>query len=103
MFSFLKRIFSKTPATDYAGLVKNGALIIDVRTPGEYKDGHIKGAVNIPLDEIRGRIEDIRKKGKPVITCCRSGARSGMARSILQSAGIECHNGGAWDSLRNRI
>ena len=103
MFEFLKRLFSKGPETDFASLVRNGAVIVDVRTPGEFKSGHIKGALNIPVDQIRSRTAELKKKGKPVITCCRSGSRSGMARSILQSAGIECHNGGAWDRLRDRI
>ncbi|OQP59036.1 hypothetical protein A4R26_21855 [Niastella populi] len=46
---------------------------------------------------------DLKKKGKPIITCCRSGNRSGIAKGILSSAGIECYNGGAWNSLNNKI
>ena len=103
MFDFFKRLFSKGPEIDFASLVRNGAVIVDVRTPGEFKSGHIKGALNIPVDQIRGQSAELKKKGKPVITCCRSGSRSGMAKSILDSAGIECYNGGAWDSLREKI
>ncbi|MEY3245808.1 MAG: hypothetical protein RL253_965, partial [Bacteroidota bacterium] len=88
---------------DYAALVKNGALIIDVRTPGEFNSGHIKGSINIPLDDIRNKTEELKKKNKVIITCCRSGNRSGMAKSMLESAGIECHNGGAWNVLNNQI
>ncbi len=103
MLDFIKKLFLKAPEADFASLVRNGAVILDVRSPGEFKNGHIKGSLNIPVDQIRSRTAELKKKGKPVITCCRSGARSAMARSILQSAGIECHNGGAWESLRDRI
>ena len=96
-------LFSSKPAVNYSELVKNGALIVDVRTPGEFAQGHIKGSVNIPLDVIRSRVAELKQKNKPVITCCRSGARSGSARSILADAGIECYNGGAWDSLQNSL
>jgi phage shock protein E len=103
MFDFFKRLFSKGPETDFAELLRKGAVIVDVRTPGEYKSGHIKGSLNIPVDQIRSKTAELKKKGKPVITCCRSGSRSAMARTILTSAGIECYNGGAWDSLKDRI
>jgi rhodanese-related sulfurtransferase len=100
---FFSNLFSSKPAVDYAELVKSGAIIVDVRTPGEFAQGHVKGAVNIPLDMIRSRAAELKQKNKPVITCCRSGARSGSAKSILTDAGIECYNGGAWDSLQNHL
>ena len=103
MLDFIKKLFSKAPETDFASLVRNGAVIVDVRTADEFKSGHIKGALNIPVDQIPSHTEGLRKKGKPVITCCRTGSRSGIARTILTAAGIECHNGGPWDVLRNRI
>jgi phage shock protein E len=103
MLSLLKNMFSAAPQADYAALVKSGALIIDVRTPGEFNSGHIKGSINIPLDDIRNKTEELKKKNKVIITCCRSGNRSGMAKSMLESAGIECHNGGAWNVLNNQI
>ncbi len=103
MLSLLKNMFSAAPQADYAALVKSGALIIDVRTPGEFNSGHIKGSINIPLDDIRNKTEELKKKNKLIITCCRSGNRSGMAKSMLESAGIECHNGGAWNVLNNQI
>ena len=96
-------MFAATPATDYAELVKNGAIIVDVRTTVEFKSGHIKGSINIPLDPINNKIEELKKKNKIVITCCRSGNRSGMAKSILERNGIECYNGGAWNILENKV
>ena len=98
-------LFSKLFGTsvDYAELVKNGALILDVRTPSEYSGGHIKGSKNIPVNIIQREVAGIKKMGKPVITVCQSGARSGMAKGILKSAGIEVYNGGSWFSLRSKI
>jgi rhodanese-related sulfurtransferase len=101
MFSFIKNLFG--PATDYNALLEKGAVIIDVRTAGEYANGHIKGSKNIPLDIINGRVAELKKASKPVITVCRSGARSGMAKGILASGGIEVYNGGPWNSLMQKI
>ncbi len=88
---------------DYATLVKNGAMIVDVRTPGEFNSGHIQGSINIPLDLIENKAAELKRKNKVVITCCRSGSRSGMAMSILKEEGIECYNGGPWNVLDNKI
>lgn len=100
---FFSNLFSSKPAVDFSELVRNGAIIVDVRTPGEFAQGHVKGSVNIPLDSIRNRVSELKSKNKPVITCCRSGARSGSAKSILTDAGIECYNGGPWDSLQSQL
>lgn len=80
-----------------------GAIILDVRTPEEFKAGAIQGAKNIPLSQIRARIGEIKKWGAPVICYCRSGARSGSAASILRNQGIEAMNGGGWYSLSKKI
>jgi phage shock protein E len=101
MINFIKKLFG--PGTDFKALQRQGAVIIDVRTAGEFSGGHIKGAINIPVDSIRSKINDIKKKGKPVITCCASGMRSGSATSILKQAGVEAYNGGSWLSLQNKM
>ncbi len=80
-----------------------GAVIIDVRTVGEYREGHIKNSKNIPLDTISSKVNEIKKLEKPVIVCCRSGMRSAQANSILKSNGIESMNGGGWQSLENKL
>lgn len=104
MLNFLKKLFgTTTPAVDYKALLKSGAIIVDVRTPGEFKSGHIKNSINIPLDQIKKMLPELKKKQKPIITCCRSGNRSGMAKSILTSAGVECYNGGAWHNLNAKL
>jgi rhodanese-related sulfurtransferase len=101
MFSFIKKLFG--PGTDFKALVQQGALIIDVRTPGEFGGGHIKGSQNIPVDKIAAQVEKLKKTGKPIITCCRSGARSGMAAGILKQNGIQAYNGGPWNVLNAKI
>jgi phage shock protein E len=103
MLQLLKKLFGLGPKTDYAELVKNGGVIIDVRTKGEYQSGHIKGSINIPLNTIGANLSKI-KKDKPVITCCASGMRSASAKSILKSKGYpEVYNGGSWMSLQHKI
>ena len=80
-----------------------GAVIIDVRTPGEFQGGHINGSKNIPLNTIGNQIDSIKKLNKPVIACCASGMRSTQATSILKSNGIEAMNGGGWSSLQSKL
>jgi rhodanese-related sulfurtransferase len=101
MFGFIKKLFGEP--VDFKQLVSEGALIIDVRSPAEFKSGHIKGSTNIPVDKIKNKTLDLQSKGKAIITVCRSGSRSGMAKSILTSAGIKAYNGGPWNSLQGKI
>ena len=102
MLTFLKKLFGGTPV-NYKELISNGAIIADVRSVSEYKAGHIPGSKNLPLDSIRKKVAELKKLNKPVITVCRSGARSGMAKGILKSAGIEVYNGGPWTSLKIKL
>ena len=87
MIETLKKLFGIAPKADFAELVKAGAIIIDVRTKGEYAGGHIRGSVNIPLDKLVSNLNKL-KKDKPIITCCASGMRSASAKNIL----ISIHN-----------
>ncbi len=70
--------------------------IIDVRTPAEFMGGHVNGSINIPLNELPYRLEQIREMAEPRILCCASGMRSGQAEGYLKSQSIECENGGSW-------
>lgn len=101
MLSLLKKLFSPKNPVDFKSLLANGAVIVDVRNPGEFAQGHIRGAINIPLGQLTGKISSL--KNKTVITCCQSGIRSSAAKSSLIKAGIECYNGGGWYSLQNKI
>ncbi len=103
MIQLIRNLFGFGPKVDLKELAQNGAQIIDVRTKEEFKGGHLKGSVNIPLDKITSNLGKISKT-KPVILCCASGMRSSSAKSILKSKGYsDVHNGGAWVSLQSKI
>lgn len=100
MFNFLKKLMGGE-SVDYKQLVADGAVIIDVRTPSEFKGGHAKGAVNIPLDTLDKNLKKIQAYKKPLVMCCASGMRSGRATSFLKSKGLtEVYNAGSWVTLR---
>lgn len=101
MFGFIKKLFG--PGVDYKELYSKGATIIDVRSKGEYSSGHIDGSINIPLDSVTSSVDKIKKMQQPIITCCASGIRSGSAKNMLKSKGIESYNGGGWSSLNQKI
>lgn len=99
MLSFIRNIFGGIDPAVKAALEK-GAIIIDVRTIAEFKNGHIEGSKNIPLHEIKARVPAIKNWNKPIVTVCLSGSRSKTARNILASEGIEVYNGGPWMNFR---
>lgn len=71
-----------------------GAVVVDVRSPGEFRGGAYPGAKNIPLQDLAGRMGEL-PKNKPIVVYCASGARSASAAGMLKSAGYEqVHNAG---------
>lgn len=103
MINSIKKLFSSTPPVSFDQLVKEGAQIIDVRTPSEFQQGHIKGSVNIPLQVLSNQTTKI-KKDKAIILCCASGMRSASAKEILLTKGFsQVYDGGGWTSLQNKI
>lgn len=103
MLDAIKNLFGMEK-TNYAALLKEGAVILDVRSKSEYDGGHIKNSVNIPVDQLQKNLSKLKDKNKPIITCCASGMRSASAKSILQNNGYKnVHNGGGWSSLNNKI
>ncbi|MBK5214944.1 MAG: rhodanese-like domain-containing protein [Flavobacteriaceae bacterium] len=80
-----------------------GAIIVDVRSKGEYDGGAIPGSRCIPLQNISSKMNEIKKWNKPVICCCASGMRSASAAGILKSNGVEAMNGGGWFSLSRKL
>lgn len=93
-----------SPAPDYNELLKDGGMIMDVRSKAEFAGGHIKGSKNIPLPNLSANPGIPKDKNKPIITCCASGMRSASAKSLLQSKGYtRVYNGGSWYSLNNKI
>jgi phage shock protein E len=84
---------------DLMEIVKHGAQIVDVRTPQEFAQAHAKGSRNIPLDQLAARVSEL-ERALPVVVCCASGARSGMAKSMLERAGFtSVHNAGPWQAV----
>ena len=75
--------------------------ILDVRTIEEFEAGHINGSVNIPMQEIMQRMDEVEQLGQPILLCCQSGARSGQVTQLLKSKGIQCENGGGWKEIND--
>ena len=99
----IKGLFGIAQVADFAKKVKEGSLILDVRSPAEFENNHIKGAVNIPLNTLSKKLNKL-KKDKVIITCCASGIRSASAKSILEANGFESvYNGRGWHSLNQKI
>ena len=98
MLSLLKKLFKSTEV-DLSQLIKDGAIIIDVRSKTEFASGHVKGSINIPLEQIATSVDKLKSYGH-IITCCRSGNRSGMAMRTLKSKGLKnVTNGGSWQNV----
>ncbi|MES2622612.1 MAG: rhodanese-like domain-containing protein [Bacteroidota bacterium] len=99
MINTIKKLFGANGSSDLKKLIQEGAVILDVRSKGEYQQGHVKGSINIPLDTLASNLKKL-DKNKPIITCCASGMRSGSAKGILQSHGFtNVVNGGGWHSV----
>ena len=77
--------------------------IIDVRTHAEFTGGHVAGSVNIPLQEIASRVEEVKAMPQPILFCCASGMRSGQATQYFKSLGVDCENGGGWMEVNGRM
>lgn len=96
MLNWLKKLFT---APDLKAFASNGALIIDVRTKEEYKNGNHPKSVNIPLSELSSKISALKAKQKTIIACCQSGSRSSMAVSLLRKNGLDAYNAGSWKQI----
>ncbi len=100
---FFSALFGKTDNSNLKEAVKNGAFLVDVGTPAEFSGGSVKGAVNIPLDKISSQLSKFKNK-KSIVVFCRSGSRSGQAKSILESNGFQnVINGGAWQNVKQAV
>lgn len=84
-------------------LISEGAIILDVRTEKEFEMGHIQGALNISLGEIRHRYTEL-DTSKTYITVCSHGLRSVKVENILKEKGFKkVYNGGAWNDLQQSL
>jgi rhodanese-related sulfurtransferase len=103
MFKFLEKLLGYGNGDEITELLQNGAIVVDVRTAFEYNSGYVEGSVNIPLDDLGQQIKKLRAANVPIITCCQSGRRSGIAESTLRARGIEAHNGGSWGRVQKLV
>ena len=103
MFGILKNLFAKTDNSKLREALKNGAFLVDVRTPAEFSAGSVKGAVNIPLDKLQGQLAKLKGK-KSIVVFCRSGNRSSMAKSMLEQNGFQhVINGSTWKNVKEVV
>lgn len=100
MIQLIKHILGIGPKVNIGELIANGATILDVRTRSEYSSGHVKGSINVPLDQLAGHLKKLKGKEHPIITCCASGMRSASANLFLKGQGYKnVHNAGPWLTL----
>lgn len=97
MFGLFKN--DKPEFGDVKSYLEKDAVVLDVRRDDEYAEGHVEGSKHIVLDTLPDYIEEVKSWNKPVITCCRSGARSGRAEELLASHGVDVINGGPWQNV----
>ncbi len=71
-------------------------IIIDVRRPDEFNEGHAKGSINIPLQEMEERLDEIKNMSEPVVLVCGGGTRHVKAFELLKANGIKSEKGGGW-------
>ena len=80
-------------------LKQQGAIFVDVRSAGEFANGNASGTINIPLQELGSRLSEIPKTS-PIVLCCASGTRSGMAKLLLRkNRYLDVYNIGTWSKL----
>lgn len=99
MFDIFKKMFGQTDNSELLKVLDNKPYFVDVRTPAEYASGSVKGSVNIPLSNLLAQIKKFKNK-KSIVVFCRTGARSGSAKRILEQNGFEnVINGGSWQNV----
>ena len=87
-YKILRGMLGKVAPDKARKLVDDGARLLDVRTPGEHRSGHIKGSLNVPVQDLGRRMDELGDKAKPIVVYCASGMRSASAKSMLERAGF---------------
>jgi phage shock protein E len=103
MLGLIKKLFSGKGNEELVEKLAAGAVVIDVRSEGEFGGGHVKGSKNIPLNKLSGRLESVKKLNKPIVCVCASGMRSAQATNFLKQNGLDASNGGSWYSVDKLI
>ena len=100
---FFSALFGKTDNSRLTEAIKDGAFLVDVRTPGEFSTGSVRGAVNIPLDKLPSQLSKFKNR-KNIVVFCLSGGRSSQAKSILKQNGFQnVVNGGTWQNVNQVV
>lgn len=96
-------LFGGGTTANLQSIISDGAFLVDVRTPEEFAEGYVKGSVNIPLDKVPSQLAEFKNK-KNIVVFCRSGGRSGQAKSILEQNGFtSVINGGTWEIVNKYV
>lgn len=85
---YMKLSAVRVTGSDARALVADGAVLVDVRSTGEYAGGAIEGSINIPIQELAGRMDELGDKEGEIVVYCQSGGRSAMAKRLLESNGF---------------
>ena len=92
-------LIKKNKSSKAKAMLESGSVVIDVRTPEEFKSGHYLNSINIPLDKIESSLDKIRSYDNGIVVVCTSGMRSAKAKLILAKNNIESTNGVSWKNL----
>ena len=99
----MSSLFGGNSTVNLKSIIEEGAYLVDVRTTGEFAEGHVKGSVNIPLDKVSSMLSEFKNK-KNIVVFCRSGGRSSQAKLILEQNGFSnVVNAGTWDHVANFV
>ena len=88
-WALLGRGIVKVSSEEAHRLIAEGSVLVDVRSPQEFAAGHLAGALNVPVDEVKQRTEELRQIDHPLVIYCSAGVRCHKAAEILRRAGIE--------------
>jgi rhodanese-related sulfurtransferase len=97
------RFSQKDTADKVQEYLNNGAVVLDVRTLGEWNEGHVEGSKHIVLNTIPDNLEEIKSYNKSIIAVCKSGGRSQSATDFLSQNGLDVINGGPWENVAQYI
>lgn len=101
--SFFQNLFGGGQTSDLKNIIEQGAFLVDVRGAGEFAQGSVPGAVNIPLDALTSQLSKFKDK-ENIIVFCRSGNRSGQAKLLLEENGFQnVVNGGTWENVNQFV
>jgi phage shock protein E len=103
MFGLFKKLFAGPDNTQLATVLKQGAYLVDVRSPGEFSAGSVKGAINIPLNLLAQKWQQLKGKQR-IVVFCQSGNRSSQAKRILEQQGLaSITDGGGWRNVQSVV